>query len=920
MRFPRISFLVSTVLFVASVLGSQAWAQRNDSHHGHHHKQVEFSLRSVKDGYWTDPSVWKPARVPQQGDRVLISRDTFVEYDARSQDVIRLVQVVGTLSFSRDRDTLLNVGLLKVQQSQDCSENGFACDFEGVNSQGEPIVSPGRVSAALLVGTPEQPIPAQHKATIRLHHLNGMNKDDAPAIACCSARMEIHGAPLSRTWVKLGADALKGDATVSLSERVEGWRVGDSVIVTSSEKNYPDRTFRNSNAVTTEERAIKAIDGTTITLDQPLEYEHFGSGEFRSEVANLSRNVVIESADPDGVRGHTVFHRYSQGSMSYARLAHLGKENVLGRYAVHFHLAGDTMRGSQLRGLAIVDSHNRWVTIHGTEYLIVRDCVGYQSVGHGFFMEDGTEIYNLLEGNLGVQAYRGKRLPDQVLPFDPNDGAAFWWANGRNTLVGNVACENDEYGFRYDMQHSKYFNAHLPITQPDGSTEEMDVRTIGIWRFDNNESHSEGVYGLVIAANGNSQPDNAVRDEEKLAYLRDRIDWTAPDTRHPHTVRNMKIWEVHYGFRAQSPSLLAENIRIANAAYGIYRPAFDNHVYRNLHISHVDAEPFNRGMDDASTQQGVVTVDGLTFESDYGNKTTPLVQISDNNLSGSAATHIRNLQLNRPEKYRDRWPVVNRGVGTQAPPVTEQGVPIYLHDHFGPGRHAKVVSTLAKAELADGNRYEPLPPYTGDQALAAEVTDVDFPELLHPTDDLPPATVITSIRRTNGQLLVTGTSHDNGEITTVTVNDKPARMTRSVAGVVDWEATLSVPANKTLTAHATDAAGNEEQTRHRVSLGNNANARTSQPATDPNDLASLWTSFGRWTTILRAESVLQAQPPSNSVRPSQMSQVVVCVEVRELFQHSNFAVRYVRLPYSGDHDNNGNSKWRSLLDTAYTGR
>ena len=62
-------------------------------------------------------------------------------------------------------------------------------------------------------------------------------------------------------------------------------------------------------------------------------------------------------------------------------------------------------------GVTIVDSHNRWVTIHGTNYLIVRDCVGFQSVGHGFFLEDATEVYNLLDRNLAVQAYSGKRLP-----------------------------------------------------------------------------------------------------------------------------------------------------------------------------------------------------------------------------------------------------------------------------------------------------------------------------------------------------------------------------------------------------------------------------------------------------------------------------------------------------------------------------
>ena len=57
------------------------------------------------------------------------------------------------------------------------------------------------------------------------------------------------------------------------------------------------------------------------------------------------------------------------------------------------------------------DSANRWLTIHGTNYLVVRDCVGYQSIGHGFFFEDGTEVYNVLDHNLAIQAFKGKPLP-----------------------------------------------------------------------------------------------------------------------------------------------------------------------------------------------------------------------------------------------------------------------------------------------------------------------------------------------------------------------------------------------------------------------------------------------------------------------------------------------------------------------------
>jgi hypothetical protein len=98
-----------------------------------------------------------------------------------------------------------------------------------------------------------------------------------------------------------------------------------------------------------------------------------------------------------------------------------------GRYALHYHLCRDTMRGSSVIGASIWDSDNRWLTVHGTEYLVVRDCVGYKSIGHGFFLEDGTEVYNVFDRNLAVRAEEGRPLPGQMLPFDKNEGAGFWW-------------------------------------------------------------------------------------------------------------------------------------------------------------------------------------------------------------------------------------------------------------------------------------------------------------------------------------------------------------------------------------------------------------------------------------------------------------------------------------------------------------
>jgi hypothetical protein len=760
-------------------------------------------VHSARSGNWSEAHTWKKSGVPKGGDQVVIGSGHHVIYETTSAEVIRSVRVAGRLEFATVRNTELNVGSIRIQPGGVAEKE--VARVEDVTHGSE--VMPTGTEAALIVGSPSEPVRLGVTARIRLHYLEGMSREESPAIiARPGGRMEFHGAPMNRTWVKLGANVEPGTKAVTLAEEVTGWRVGDEVIVTGG---Y-DRGREDSK---TEERRIVKIEGRRIVLNEALEKAHPGTGEFRSEVANLSRNVVVESADLSGVRGHTMYHRFSKGSISYARFAGLGKSGVLGRYPIHFHLVRDTMRGSSVIGAAIVDSGNRWVTVHGSHYLLLRDCVGYQSEGHGYFLEDATEVYNLLDRNLAVGARGGKRMKDQALPFDPNDGAGFWWANGKNSFTRNVACENEKYGYRFDIQKRSNFNPEQPVRQPDGSSKRVDVRTMPVWRFDSNETHSEGLYGVVIAANGNDQPDSPVRDEKQLERIK-RIDWTGPDARHPHHVSKLKIWSVHYGFRPHSPNMLLEDVRIHHTTYGIYRPAFDRQVYRDLYLSELGPEPFNRGMDDTSAQWGSITVDGLILEEmGRGNSHHPIVHMTDNNLSGKAECHFRNVTVRGGDPRR---PVFNRGGSSRSDRVTRMGVPYILHDHFGAGQDAKLVAQAK--ELEEGTRPEGSPeepPMIGADVVVSKVGDLEFPELLNPIDDEPPATVILSVKRGPGGIVVRGVAHDNGEIVKVVVNEQEATLGQTTPGVVDWEISLPKEA-KSVVAAATDDSGNEELTPHRI--------------------------------------------------------------------------------------------------------
>ena len=557
-------------------------------------------LKSARSGPWSATATWEGGKVPAAGARVLIRTGHKITYDVKSEDVIRAINVAGTLTFAADRDTRLDVGLIKIQATDEYGESGFDCTGH-IEMPDAHAPMP-----ALEVGTVEHPVDAKHTALIRLVYIAGMDKDSCPAIVCCGGRMDFHGAPMNRTWVRLGATAAPGATEITLAEKVTGWKIGDKIILTSTNVEYAQKKQF------TEERVIADIDGDKIFLEYMLDNEHLGIGDYRGEVANLSRNVIVESANLE-MRGHTMYHKNSAGSIAYAEFRHLGKKGVLGRYALHFHLCGDTMRGSSVIGASVWDSDNRWVTIHGTNYLVVRDCVGYKSLGHGYFFEDGTEVFNVLDRNLAVAARRTNRLPKQVLPFDANDGGGFWWANSRNTFTRNVAAECGQYGYRFEATKSSGFDPTLRVQQPDGSFQKVDIRTLPFVRFDDNDAHSNvGLYGMNLG---------------------EGVGRVGPDTKHPFIVRNLKIWDMHYGFRPMVPSLLVDGLTLHKAAYGVYHPNYDNHVYRNVVISGSNTEPFNRGHDDLSVQYGPLTVDGLTFDNCRSGG-MPLVQISDDNPTG----------------------------------------------------------------------------------------------------------------------------------------------------------------------------------------------------------------------------------------------------------------------------------------------
>ena len=549
--------------------------------------------RSRQSGPWSAGSTWEGGVAPAAGSRVQVREGHAVLYDQRSDEAIRSIHVAGTLRFATDRDTRLDVGLIKIQAGDDATESGFDCDAH-------PAKTPAGPQPALQVGTAERPVEAGHHALIRLVVFDDMDRESCPAIACCGGRMDFHGAAMARTWVKLGAVTGPGDATVLLAEPVPGWRQGDHILLTAAtyRNRKPGDTLRpgaSSIPAFTEERTVRSVDGAKLTLDRPLAEVHSGDEALRGEVANLSRNVVVESADPARGRGHTMYHRNSAGSIAYAEFRHLGKEGVKGRYPIHFHLAGQTMRGSSVVGASIWDSGNRWITIHGTNALVVRDCVGYRSVGHGFYLEDGTETLNVLDRNLAVQAFAGEPLPDQALAFDKNTGAGFWWANNLNTFTRNLAVECDRYGFRYEATASPGGDLRRRVILSGGRSAEVDIRTLPFVRFEGNEAHAQ-LYGVNLG---------------------EGTEGVGPDRDHPLVMRQTRIWDSFWAFRPEVPNLSVDGMAIERCRYGVFHARGDGHAYRDATIRRTylagSVAPPRRAADDRAIRDDAPPTTIVTF-------------------------------------------------------------------------------------------------------------------------------------------------------------------------------------------------------------------------------------------------------------------------------------------------------------------
>uniref|UniRef100_A0AAR2JE45 G8 domain-containing protein n=1 Tax=Pygocentrus nattereri TaxID=42514 RepID=A0AAR2JE45_PYGNA len=315
---------------------------------------------------------------------------------------------------------------------------------------------------------------------------------------------------------------------LNLQDDISSWRAGERIVMASTDYSMHQA----------EEFTLLPCPHCTkrqVRIQGKPQFTHMGEivdgVDMRAEVALLSRNILVQGEmerscyaknwcqyfSHDTFGGHIkILGNFTSVHLSQVELKHMGQQAVRGSYPIHFHLCGDVdqqggyNQPTYLDSLSIHHSFSRCVTIHATNGLLVRDTVGYDALGHCFFLEDGIEQRNTFFHNLGLVT-----KPGTLLPTDRNDTmcteirgrvykgyvpspateckavSTFWIANPNNNLINNAAAGSQDAGIWYIFHNASTGDTHglVPETR-------AELTPLGI--FYNNRVHSNFKAGLFI--------------------------------------------------------------------------------------------------------------------------------------------------------------------------------------------------------------------------------------------------------------------------------------------------------------------------------------------------------------------------------------------------------------------------------------
>ncbi len=429
------------------------------------------------------------------------------------------------------------------------------------------------VHGAMRLGSVLNPFASKATITLRGGTAENIMNIGSRGILVMGGELSVYGTAPKITWTKLADHGAAGALSLSLLDNT-GWKATDQIVIAPTDF-YNDGNFQKSPE--TQLLEVQTANGSSIGLKSALSGARWGKLQYatesgmslsqgsivlpstaardtggttiptildeRAEVGNLSRNIIIQSADDtlwqtQGFGAQVmVMGESSKTHLEGIELRRVGQAGKFGRYPVHFHnLSYDTTgkelsdASATLKNSSIWNSSQRCVVIHGTNGVKIQNNICYDIRGHAIFLEDAVERRNLIENNLVLRVREPQKaqalLKHEIGEAFGGTSSGFWIVNPDNTLRGNVAADIVGHGYwlafpktTLGVNNKVKLN---PYTNDQGQVVGARPERMPFGIFENNVAHSIQDSGVFIDAPPTDARDasgNQIGETEGAKYI-----------------------------------------------------------------------------------------------------------------------------------------------------------------------------------------------------------------------------------------------------------------------------------------------------------------------------------------------------------------------------------------------------------------
>lgn len=307
-----------------------------------------------------------------------------------------------------------------------------------------------------------------------------------------SGQLDLLGSERS-DWLNVVGGLEKGDSKLNLGSAAIGWQVDDEISIA------PTGSLSENDKLDFELRTITGIEGSTVTLDKPLEFDHPQiNNEWTAEVINMTRNVLIESGgnstadvSTDG-RAHIFISSDQPQTIKHVRLRNLGPRKgtgrestgVSGRHPLYFYNNNDGSRNSIVEGVVALQSGNSAFALKQSNGIVFNNNIAYDGLETAFKWPAGPDE------NIGSSDIVYDH--NLVALLDASDSARFTLRGFDLPTGSNLAIRNSVAIGVQGSDNSSGFGS------VGGDFEEAE----STWLFENNIAHNNIGHGIFMRTNG----------------------------------------------------------------------------------------------------------------------------------------------------------------------------------------------------------------------------------------------------------------------------------------------------------------------------------------------------------------------------------------------------------------------------------